>query len=218
MKSVQDHINGATTVCEYDTETGFYYLNSRYYDPVEGRFLNADGVMSGASGSLQGNNLYAYCFNNPVNLTDDNGNWPEWLDYALAKYREYSFVYNVLIKNISADFGIGFGIGGSVKVGIVSVPAISRADAFGIEAHGDEVNYGHYGKTALSVGVGNYFIGMESNSYESFDGTVHERTSGENTGAGVGVDVGFGFSIHFGISFSFSGFINSLIEYSRKWN
>ena len=36
--------------------------------------------MSGASGSLQGCNLYAYCFNNPIMYTDENGNWPSWND------------------------------------------------------------------------------------------------------------------------------------------
>ena len=56
----------------YDTETGFYYLQTRYYDPSIGRFINADGIMA-REGSLQGYNLYAYCFNNPVNLSDDSG-------------------------------------------------------------------------------------------------------------------------------------------------
>ena len=30
----------------YDTETGLYYLQSRYYDPEIGRFLNADAFAS----------------------------------------------------------------------------------------------------------------------------------------------------------------------------
>ena len=62
----------------YDTESGLYYLNSRYYNPVSGRFINADGQMSGTSGELLGNNLFAYCFNNPVNFSDNEGNWPSW--------------------------------------------------------------------------------------------------------------------------------------------
>ena len=44
----------------YDTETGFYYLQSRYYDPVVGRFLNADHAeLIGANGDAQGYNLFA---------------------------------------------------------------------------------------------------------------------------------------------------------------
>ena len=51
----------------YDTETGFYYLQTRYYNPVWGRFLNADGLAYlGADGALIGYNLFVYCGNNPL--------------------------------------------------------------------------------------------------------------------------------------------------------
>jgi len=56
----------------YDTETGFYYLQSRYYDPAVGRFINADGYIN-ANGDLQGFNMYAYCSNNPVMYVDYTG-------------------------------------------------------------------------------------------------------------------------------------------------
>ena len=58
----------------YDTETGFYYLQSRYYDPTVGRFLNADHPeLIGANGGVQGYNLFAYCNNNQVMFCDDLG-------------------------------------------------------------------------------------------------------------------------------------------------
>ena len=57
----------------YDTETGFYYLQSRYYDPAIGRFINADSYSSTGQGIL-GNNMYAYCLNNPIANTDVSGN------------------------------------------------------------------------------------------------------------------------------------------------
>ncbi len=56
----------------YDTETGFYYLTTRYYDPATGRFLNADGYISTGHG-LTSFNMFAYCLNNPVNYKDANG-------------------------------------------------------------------------------------------------------------------------------------------------
>ena len=56
----------------YDTETGFYYLQSRYYDPTVGRFLNADGII-GANGGILGYNMFAYCNNNPVMHSDPSG-------------------------------------------------------------------------------------------------------------------------------------------------
>ena len=49
----------------YDTETGYYYLQSRYYNPEIGRFLNADGYISTGQGILS-YNMFAYCENNPV--------------------------------------------------------------------------------------------------------------------------------------------------------
>ena len=60
----------------YDSESGLYYLNSRYYDPKTGRFISADGILSGADKSLHGKNLFAYCFNNPIMYVDDSGEFP----------------------------------------------------------------------------------------------------------------------------------------------
>ena len=68
----------------YDTDTGFYYLQSRYYDPVVKRFISADGAISGVGGELLGYNQYAYCFNNPVNSSDSSGNWPRWITATVA--------------------------------------------------------------------------------------------------------------------------------------
>ena len=56
----------------YDSETGFYYLKSRYYDPYVQRFINADGYVSTGQGIL-GNNMFAYCNNNPVSRKDTSG-------------------------------------------------------------------------------------------------------------------------------------------------
>ena len=56
----------------YDTETGFYYLHSRYYDPAIRRFINADGYLN-ANGDILGFNMYAYCGNNPVMNVDYSG-------------------------------------------------------------------------------------------------------------------------------------------------
>ncbi len=56
----------------YDTETGLYYLNSRYYNPEWGRFLNADGTFNGGN-EIIGHNLFAYCSNNPINYYDPLG-------------------------------------------------------------------------------------------------------------------------------------------------
>ena len=70
----------------YDTESGLYYLQSRYYDPAIGRFINADCNLSVAGGDILGNNFYSYCFNNPVNMLDRNGDWPEWIPLPEITY------------------------------------------------------------------------------------------------------------------------------------
>ena len=56
----------------FDTESGLYYLMSRYYDPVVGRFLNADVYTTTGQGFI-GCNMFAYCLNNPVLYQDSNG-------------------------------------------------------------------------------------------------------------------------------------------------
>ena len=56
----------------YDTESGLYYLNSRYYDPETGRFLNADGLL-GANGDILSYNQFAYCSNTPIMGYDPTG-------------------------------------------------------------------------------------------------------------------------------------------------
>ena len=58
----------------YDTETGFYYLQSRYYDPEVLRFINADSVTDGGAGVL-GYNIFIYAANNPINNFDSSGHW-----------------------------------------------------------------------------------------------------------------------------------------------
>ena len=57
----------------YDAEIGLYWLATRFYDPQIGRFINADSQLN--SGIL-GNNLYAYCSNDPVNSCDCSGMCP----------------------------------------------------------------------------------------------------------------------------------------------
>ena len=68
----------------YDVETGWYYLNARYYDPNVGRFLSPD-VILGANGGLQGYNLFAYCNNNPVMFVDPSGNFATAVQNAIIQ-------------------------------------------------------------------------------------------------------------------------------------
>ena len=63
----------------YDTETSLYYLQSRYYDPFTGRFLNTDVYADTQSGTPLSTNMFAYCENNAINKSDDEGKDAWWI-------------------------------------------------------------------------------------------------------------------------------------------
>ena len=60
----------------YDAETGFYYLQSRYYDPAICRFINADTFATTDANGFLSANMFAYCENNPVGNSDSEGEFP----------------------------------------------------------------------------------------------------------------------------------------------
>ena len=67
----------------YDEETGLYYLRSRYYNLVWGRFVNGDSAV-GQLRKLLSHNLYAYCSNNPIIGTDPSGKVVFFIAMCLA--------------------------------------------------------------------------------------------------------------------------------------
>ena len=88
----------------YDSETGFYYVSSRYYDPEIGRWINADSVVAGIGENLLGYNMFAYCFNNPVNMTDNSGHWPQWIKDAVDRVNDKVIQPVVsFVKDIAED-------------------------------------------------------------------------------------------------------------------
>ena len=68
----------------YDTESGFYFLQSRYYEPECCRFITADEseVISATPMDLTDKSLFAYCDNNPVARIDDEGEFWKYVAYA----------------------------------------------------------------------------------------------------------------------------------------
>ena len=78
----------------YDEDTTLYYLQSRYYDPKTGRFINADDTAYiGSSGTVLSCNIFVYCENNPINLYDYTGNCC-YLDGGIIKTCHKSNKYN----------------------------------------------------------------------------------------------------------------------------
>ncbi len=102
----------------YDGESGLYYLQSRYYDPEVGRFISADSVISGVGGEVLGYNQFAYCFNNPVNMEDESGNWPKWIKNAVkwvAKNVVKPVVKTVekVFSKVDLTYSVGLNISGT---------------------------------------------------------------------------------------------------------
>ena len=130
----------------YDNETGFYYLQSRYYDPANRRFINADATVSTGQGFI-GTNAFVYASNNPVLLGDSGGDTAELViksksipyytdNYILTVHLEIVAEapifdkMNVHLSNESASFSaskalhgtnaLSAQIGGSVKFDALS--------------------------------------------------------------------------------------------------
>ena len=154
----------------YDTETGWYYLNTRYYDPNVGRFLSPDTIL-GANGGLLGYNLYAYCNNNPVNHIDPTGEgflsnlWSgiKNVGKAVVKVAAVVTVGAALIAGTIGTGGgllVAAGVGASVAaatastvgtIAVVGTAAVAAgATAVAIGSIGENISYStnnNHGKT-----------------------------------------------------------------------
>ena len=110
----------------YDSETGLYYLNSRYYDPQTERFLNADGEISA---DLQGANLFSYCGNNPVSRIDSDGN--SWWQVALKVVAIVAVVAVVTAAVVLTAGAAAVALGASATVisGVMTGAAIGGVTA-----------------------------------------------------------------------------------------
>ena len=108
----------------YDTETGFYYVSSRYYDPEIGRWINADNAIAGVGGDIRGYNLFAYCMNDPVNMSDHTGYWPQWIKNAA------SAVVNAVKKAVTV-------VANTVKSAVSSASNILKASSNSLPKKGE---------------------------------------------------------------------------------
>ena len=164
----------------YDSDTGLYYLESRYYDPETGRFLSSDTLMSTGQSAL-GYNMFAYCGNNPVVRKDASGNF--WIAIGAA--------IGGLISG-GLELGSQLSSGKSLdevnwaKVGVATVSgAVSGAIA--------STGVGLFGQIAVNAGIG--AVSYAADSYVSgeditADGLILNALAGGISGAigGKGVN------------------------------
>lgn len=114
----------------YDTETGLYYLQSRYYNPEWGRFLNADGYVN-ANGDIVGFNMFAYCSNNPVMGYDPTGewNWGKFWDGVVSIGAAVVGVVSGVIAGGSilvTTGNVGVAVAGGIVAGSAATGAINN--------------------------------------------------------------------------------------------
>lgn len=108
----------------YDNETKLYYVLSRYYSPELCRFISADALepfVRDHENSVQ-YNLYVYCWNNPVNMFDGYGDWPEWVKKAVAVVAVAAAVVAVTAVTV-ATFGVGSVAGVAAITATASIAA-----------------------------------------------------------------------------------------------
>ena len=176
-------------------ETGLYYLNSRYYDPQFGWFINGDDLAYIKPEVLNGCNLFSYCNNNPVMFIDPSGHF--WLTALIVGFviggavsagltaisggsgREIlaSFVSGAIT---GAVLGLAATIGGALAVGAIKATALT-------------VSASLMGTTALSFvgGMGAYaaekgILGQEINTKEMLlEGVLTSVQSLFNFGIGA---------------------------------
>ena len=127
---------GATTAAQYnpfryrgyyyDADLGLYYLNSRYYDSVVGRFISPDnsGVITATPMGLTDKNLYAYCDNNPVMRVDGDGDFWNILAGAIIGFSS-QLVTDLVTSAIEGQLSfshwssyVGATVGGAVGAAI----------------------------------------------------------------------------------------------------
>lgn len=174
----------------YDSETGLYYLQSRYYDPTTCRFVNADDLSMAVCtpGSITySKNTYAYCENSPIMHCDLNGKW-----------------------TISISLFIGFNVffGGSYTVGVVfddkgnidwqisasdvSLGIFSAGTGISIQCTNRDTVYDLYGSSTA--------IGLSKNAYKwlSIGGDliyfsdISDMSNSQQSAQGLQICIGLG--------------------------
>ena len=79
-----------------------YYLQSRYYDPQIARFISPDEVAYlGLNGELISQNLFLYCYNNPVYYSDNDGTSP----YGALTLLDYAVIHKMVQGRCCVEYG-----------------------------------------------------------------------------------------------------------------
>jgi len=145
----------------YDIETKFYYLQTRYYDPALGRFINPDVLDYLEPETINGVNLYAYCLNNPIMNVDPTGHSVKSAIKNIGNWFKDNNI-DILIGAAATILAIGIAVANMASFGLATaLTGMVVGAAFGtINAvmTGDDILYGALSGALLGVvgGLGGY--------------------------------------------------------------
>lgn len=86
----------------FDDETGWYFLNARYYSPEWRRFISPDDTAYLDPETPNGLNLYCYCNNDPINYADPSGH--EAVVVSIGMYFLWELTMTIMVLAIVAAF------------------------------------------------------------------------------------------------------------------
>ena len=158
-----------------------YYLQNRYFDPTTARWLNTDRAISGIGGNILGYNLFQYCFNNPMNMSDASGNWPKWVETAAKIATAVVTVAAVAVMAYTVA-----SVATGAIVGAAAVKAVTGASVF-LGAALSGINGGVANEAKGNSYANGYVGGATGGAIQA----VSSKTPGGTiVGGGVGVGVG----------------------------
>ncbi len=151
----------------FDTETGLYYLKSRYYDPQVGRFINAD-ILADADRGSAGLNLFAYCLDDPVNNLDETGLW------TVAAGADFSFSKGLRVsggaqfaRDDDGQYGVIFYLGGGI-----GTPSAAAAGTFTV-TNADTID--DLRKWGFAVGESGFWKDIEASISPAIKGVTFSK-------------------------------------------
>ena len=174
----------------YDSETGLYFLQTRYYDPETGRFVSSDSIEYADPETICGLNLYAYCGNNPVMNVDSTGTFLLSFLICLAIGVGVGIVGGAVVGGVSAAVN-GENVWNGIWKGALGGALLGASVALVVTGVGSAVAGTLVGSIFLGAGVGSAVtLGININSQLQNGGVASFNVSEMFRAWGAGVVVG----------------------------